>query len=156
VVGAATPHRTAEGRRADVIRRYWKFLIPAFVVLGVLIVLMVNLSSNLVYFHTPTELYSEVAPSTDRLRLGGQVVAGTVAEQGELLLLTVTDGRESLPVSHDGVVPQLFAEGQGVIVEGTWHGTTFHSDTMLIRHDEQYRTEENEVYDSVEHKLEES
>lgn len=137
-------------------RRYWKFLVPAFVILGVLVVLMVNLSSNLVYFRTPTELFTDVAPSPERLRLGGQVVGGSVVEQGEVLLLTVTDGRESLPIEHAGVVPQLFAEGQGVIVEGTWDGTTFHSDTMLIRHDEQYRTEDNVIYDSVEHELEES
>jgi cytochrome c-type biogenesis protein CcmE len=136
-------------------RRYWKFLIPAFVILGVLVVLLVNLSSNLVYFHTPTELTSGVAPSGERLRLGGQVVSGSVVEDAEGLLLTVTDGRESLPIEHTGVVPQLFAEGQGVIVEGTWDGERFHSDTMLIRHDEQYRTEDNVIYDSVEHELEE-
>ena len=137
-------------------RRYWKFLVPAVLVLGVLVVLLITLSSNLVYFHTPTELYTDVAPSPDRLRLGGQVVAGTVVDNGESLVLTVTDGRESLQVEHDGVIPQLFAEGQGVIVEGTWDGTMFHSDTMLIRHDEQYRTEDNVIYDTIDHELEES
>lgn len=136
------------------IKRYWKFLVPAVVILGVLVVLMINLSSNLVYFHTPTELHHDVAPSQDRLRLGGQVVAGSVEASGETLLLTVTDGREALEVVHNGVVPQLFAEGQGVIVEGTWDGTMFHSDTMLIRHDEQYRTEDNEIYDTINHELE--
>jgi cytochrome c-type biogenesis protein CcmE len=137
-----------------VIRRYWKFLVPAVLLLGLIVVLLVNLSGNLVYFHTPTELQGEVAPSGDRLRLGGQVVAGTVVTEGEMLLLTVTDGREALEVIHNGVVPQLFGEGQGVIVEGTWDGTTFHSDTMLIRHDEQYRTEDNQIYDPVENELE--
>lgn len=138
------------------IRRYWKFLVPAVLVLGVLIVLLINLSANLVYFRTPTELLTEIEPSTERLRLGGQVVEGTVSTQGETLLLIVTDGRESMTVSHDGVVPQLFAEGQGVIVEGTWDGAMFHSDTMLIRHDEQYRTEDNVIYDSIEHELEDT
>ena len=137
-------------------RRYWKFLVPAFVILGILVVLLVNLSGNLVYFHTPTELLTDVAPSQDRLRLGGQVVAGSVEQDQEYLILTVTDGRESLVVHHNGVVPQLFAEGQGVIVEGRWDGIVFDSDTMLIRHDEQYRTEDNVIYDSVEHRLEES
>lgn len=136
------------------IRRYWKFLVPAVLILGVLVVLLINLSSNLVYFHTPTELQSEVPPGQDRLRLGGQVVAGSVESTGETLLLTVTDGREALEVVHTGVVPQLFAEGQGVIVEGTWDGSMFHSDTMLIRHDEQYRTEDNVIYDSIDHELE--
>jgi cytochrome c-type biogenesis protein CcmE len=139
-----------------VIRRYWKFLVPAILVLGVLVVLLVNLSANLVYFRTPTELLTEVEPSESRLRLGGQVVEGSVLENGETLLLTVTDGRQSTAVIHNGVVPQLFSEGQGVIVEGIWDGSSFHSDSMLIRHDEQYRTEDNVVYDSVEHKLEDS
>ncbi len=138
------------------IRRYWKFLVPAFFVLGLMIVLLVNLTSNLVYFRTPTELQTEIAPSSERLRLGGQVVAGTVTENGETLLLTVTDGRESMQVEHAGVIPQLFEEGQGVIVEGTWDGTTFHSDTMLIRHDEQYRTEDNVIYDTTDYELDES
>ena len=138
------------------IRRYWKFLVPAVLVLGVLVVLLVTLSSNLVYFRTPTELNTEIGPSSERLRLGGQVVAGTVEENGQTLLLTVTDGRESAAVVHAGVVPQLFEEGQGVIVEGTWDGVTFHSDTMLIRHDEQYRTESDVIYDSIDHELDES
>ena len=137
-------------------RRYWKFLVPAFVILGILVVLLVNLSSNLVYFHTPTELLTDVAPSQDRLRLGGQVVTGSVEQDEEYLILTVTDGREALVVQHNGVIPQLFAEGQGVIVEGVWDGIVFDSDTMLIRHDEQYRTEDNVKYDPVEHQLEES
>jgi cytochrome c-type biogenesis protein CcmE len=139
-----------------VIRRYWKFLVPAVMVLGVLVVLLATLSSNLVYFRTPTELLNEIDASDSRLRLGGQVVAGTVVEEGETLLLTVTDGREFTAVVHDGVIPQLFEEGQGVIVEGTWDGTTFRSDMMLIRHDEQYRTEDNVIYDSIDHELEES
>lgn len=138
------------------IGRYWKFFVPAVLALGVLVVLLINLSANLVYFRTPTELLTEIEPSEARLRLGGQVVEGSVLENGEALFLTVTDGRETAAVVHNGVVPQLFAEGQGVIVEGTWDGSSFQSDSMLIRHDEQYRTEDNEVYDSVEHKLEDS
>lgn len=138
------------------IRRYWKFLVPAVLVLGLLVVLLATLSSNLVYFRTPTELLAEVEPSSDRLRLGGQVIAGTVVDNGETLRLTVTDGRETALVEHAGVIPQLFAEGQGVIVEGTWDGETFHSDSMLIRHDEQYRTEDNVIYDTIDHELDES
>ena len=86
------------------IRRYWKFLVPAMMAVGVLVVLLFNLSSNLVYFHTPTELNTEVAPSSDRLRLGGQVVAGSVVDSEDTLLLTVTDGRESADIQHTGVV----------------------------------------------------
>ena len=131
-------------------------LVPATVVLGALIILAVTLSSNLVYFHTPTELVTEISSSSDRLRLGGQVVPGSVQESDGMVELTVTDGRESTRVVHVGAIPQLFNDGQGVIVEGTWDGTRFHSDSMLIRHDEQYRTEEDVVYDSENHELKDS
>lgn len=134
-------------------RKYLKFLIPAVVVLIGLIVLAATLASNLVYFRTPTELTTQVAPSDSRLRLGGQVVDGTVEEIGGGVSLMLTDGRTTAAVSHVGVIPQLFREGQGVIVEGTWDGAVFSSDSMLIRHDEQYRTQDNLVYDSVDHEL---
>ena len=47
---------------------------------------------------------------------------------------------------HSGAPQELFSEGIGVVVEGTWDGTVFHSDTMLVKHDEQYRTDEG-VYE---------
>ncbi len=124
--------------------RYWRFVVPAMIVLAVVVFLIFQLSSNLVFFNTPTELV-ESPPGTDaRLRLGGQVAAGTVVTEDGGVRFLVTDGRRSVPVVHRGAPQQLFAEGRGVVVEGTYDGSVFHSDSMLVRHDEQYRVEDVE------------
>ncbi len=127
-------------------KRYWRFIVPAGLLVAVLVVLLINLSSSLVYFITPTEL--EAAPVVDdRQRLGGQVVAGTVVEVDDGVEFSVTDSRVEVAVHHVGAPQDLFAEGIGVVLEGTWDGAVFASDTMLIKHDEQYRTEDGQEYD---------
>ena len=127
-------------------KRYWKFIVPAVIVVIVLVTLVVSLNSSLVYFNTPTEL-ADLDPGDARLRLGGQVVAGTVADTTVGVSFEVTDGREAVVVIHTGAPQQLFQEGVGVVVEGTWDGNEFHSDTMLIKHDENYDSEKYESGD---------
>ena len=127
-------------------KRYWRFLVPAALLVVVLVVLLVNLSSSLVYFITPTELIAADDDTTERRRLGGQVVTGTVVEETEGIRFEVTDGRETVAVYHSGAPQQLFQEGIGVVVEGSWDGRLFSSDSMIIKHDEQYRTEDGGVY----------
>ena len=124
-------------------KRYWKFLLPAGIVVVVLVVLVFSLNSSLVYFSTPTEL-AEQGPDAGRTRLGGQVVEGTIADTQTGVTFDVTDGRESVTVIHTGAPQQLFQEGIGVVVEGTWDGVSFHSDTMIVKHDENYKSEEGE------------
>jgi len=128
-------------------KRYWRFLVPAALLVVVLVVLLINLSSSLVYFITPTELIAADDDDTERRRLGGQVVSGSVTEEVEGVRFAVTDGRETVIVRHAGAPQQLFQEGIGVVVEGTWNGSEFHSDVMLVKHDEQYRTEDGTEYD---------
>jgi len=127
-------------------RRYWRFVLPAVLIAVAIGLLLVTLRSNLVFFKTPTELVEE-GPTTERVRLGGQVVVGSVVSGGASVEFAVTDGRRQVPVVHDGAPQQLFREGIGVVVEGTWDGTRFSSDSMLVSHDEQYRTEDGDVYE---------
>jgi cytochrome c-type biogenesis protein CcmE len=124
-------------------KRYWKFIIPAGIVVIVLVVLIVSLNASLVYFNTPTEL-AELEAGDDRLRLGGQVVPGTVTDNTTGVTFEVTDGRQAVMVVYTGAPQQLFQEGIGVVVEGTWDGSQFHSNTMLVKHDETYSTDEGE------------
>ena len=126
-------------------RPYWKFVLPATIAVVALVLLGLNLSSSLVYFNTPTEIVEE-EPGDARLRLGGQVVPGSVADTADGVAFDVTDGRTAVAVMHTGAPQQLFQEGIGVVVEGTWNGAAFHSDTMLVKHDETYRTEDG-TYD---------
>jgi cytochrome c-type biogenesis protein CcmE len=137
--------------------RYKAFVIPAVGVIAVVVGFLVfgSLNDNLVYFHTPTEAKQIMNDSPSRMRLGGQVVTGSVHSLGEEgVSFVVTDGTESVTVVHSGAPQQLFQEGIGVIVEGRFQGAEFHSDTMLIKHDEQYRSEDG-PYDS-EHRSEDS
>lgn len=122
-------------------KRYWKFIVPAAIVVVVILVLMVSLNSTLVYFNTPTEL-GKTDPGDARLRLGGQVVPGSVTDSTTGVTFVVTDGREAVTVVYVGAPQQLFQEGVGVVVEGTWDGTAFHSDTMLVKHDENYTSDD--------------
>lgn len=135
-------------------KRYWKFVLPAVVLIAILVVLTANLSSSLVYYNTPGEIDAREA-SGSRLRLAGRVTPGSVLEQETTVSFVVEDCDTSVAVIHTGVPPQLFAEGIGVVVEGTWDGETFESDTMLVKHDEQYRADAGD-YDEDLHSCSES
>jgi cytochrome c-type biogenesis protein CcmE len=135
-------------------KRYWRFVLPAAALIVVLVILMANLSSSLVYYNTPAEVQSREADDS-RLRLAGRVTPGSVVEQDTTVAFAVEDCDTAVAVLHTGVPPQLFAEGIGVVVEGTWDGEFFSSDTMLVKHDEQYRADAGD-YDEDLHSCSES
>ncbi len=135
-------------------KRYLKFVIPAAVIIVVLGVLLVNLSSALVYYNTPAEVQAREGDDS-RLRLAGRVVSESVVEESLAVRFAGEDCDTSVAVSHTGTPPQLFQEGIGVVVEGTWDGEVFSSDTMLVKHDEQYRAEAGD-YDEDLHSCSES
>jgi cytochrome c-type biogenesis protein CcmE len=102
------------------------------------------LKDSIVFFNSPTDVVEKhVAPGA-RIRLGGLVKSGSVV-RGEALQVRfdVTDGKSSIPVSYQGMLPDLFREGQGVVAEGTLdHGGTFRADSVLAKHDEKYMPKE--------------
>jgi cytochrome c-type biogenesis protein CcmE len=129
-------------------KRYAMFVFPA---IGLVLViggfLVANLNDTLVYYRTPTEVVEErQADPEDRFRLGGQVVPGSVTEGAGTVQFLVTDGGADVVVVHTGTPQELFQEGIGVVLEGVWDGESFHSDEMIIKHDEQYRTDDGAVY----------
>lgn len=102
-----------------------------------------NLNDNLVYYLTPEEAASArtAASDAERFRLGGLVETGSVvptADGVRFTLIGEADG-SAVQVEHTGAPNQLFQEGIGVVVEGSWRGEVFTSDTMIVKHDEQYR-----------------
>lgn len=129
-------------------KRYRAFLIPAAGLLAVLIGFLVfNIRDDLVYYKTPDEVLNDPGiTAADRFRLGGQVVPGSIVDTGDGVEFALTDGKQTIEVSHRGAPQQLFQEGIGVVVEGSWDGRLFSSDSMIIKHDEQYRTEDGGVY----------
>lgn len=100
-----------------------------------------KLPGSVVYFVTPSELLAGGSDVVGKpLRLGGQVVSGSARRSGESVLMVVTDGNSRVSVVHDGDTPELFRSGIGVVLEGTFgKDAVFRSETMLIKHSENYR-----------------
>jgi cytochrome c-type biogenesis protein CcmE len=112
--------------------------------LGVLLVAVLlvlsALKDSIVFFNTPTDVTEKhVAPGA-RIRLGGLVVNGSVTKGDALSVrFEVTDGNRSIPVTFQGILPDLFREGQGVVAEGSLDGSgVFKADNVLAKHDERY------------------
>jgi cytochrome c-type biogenesis protein CcmE len=114
-------------------------------VLAVAVALILNaLSDSIVFFNSPSDVMEKhVGPGT-RIRLGGLVKDGTVVHGNNLTVrFEVTDGRQDIPVSYQGALPDLFREGQGVIAEGALDAAgTFKADSILAKHDETYMPKE--------------
>jgi len=110
-------------------------------VLAVAVALMLNaLRDSIVFFNSPSDVMEKhVRPGT-RIRLGGLVKDGTVVRGNNLSVrFEVTDGKHGIPVNYQGVLPDLFREGQGVVAEGALDpGGTFNADSILAKHDESY------------------
>jgi cytochrome c-type biogenesis protein CcmE len=100
---------------------------------------------NLLYYHSPTQVVAGEAPADRRFRLGGLVVEGSVKRApGSLTVdFDVTDLTTTIPVEYTGVLPNLFAEGKGVVTHGrlTADGH-FVADEVLAKHDENYMAPE--------------
>ncbi len=96
----------------------------------------------IVYFYTPSELQTRGDQAFGkRLRLGGMVEAGSLTKDPETLTMKfrMTDGTTSVPVRFKGIPPDLFTEGKGAVVEGTWTPEgIFHSDLIMAKHSEEY------------------
>ena len=99
--------------------------------------LMSALNSNIVYFISPTQLI-EQNKINQRLRLGGLVKSNSISVIGTIIKFDVTDGNNSVSVKYEGLLPDLFKEDQGVIVEGKFDSNSFNADNLLAKHDENY------------------
>jgi len=96
---------------------------------------------NLVFFYSPSELRAQDVPEGRRVRIGGLVENGSVthASDGKTIDFRVTDGRATVGVAYGGALPDLFREGQGVVIEGALaRDGTFHAASVLAKHDERY------------------
>jgi cytochrome c-type biogenesis protein CcmE len=102
---------------------------------------MYAFNDNLLYFYNPTQVLAGDAPEGRRFRLGGMVTEGSLERtEGTLAVqFTVTDYKHSIPVRYDGLLPDLFREGQGVIAHGQLlPDGHFAADEVLAKHDENY------------------
>jgi len=107
------------------------------------VVLTVVLSDNVVYFKTVSEAVKDrTSQGTDRFRLAGAVVPGSIVETGSGVRFSVTDGRQTVAVVHHGDPPELFKKNAPVVCEGNWAAVTagapFESDRIMIKHGSDY------------------
>ena len=114
-------------------------------VLAVAVALMLNaFRDSIVFFNSPSDVVEKHVQPGARIRLGGLVKTGSLVVGKDLKVrFEVTDGNRELPVNYQGVLPDLFREGQGVVAEGTLDGSgAFNADTILAKHDETYMPKE--------------
>jgi cytochrome c-type biogenesis protein CcmE len=113
-------------------------------VLAIAAVLVLSaMSDSIVFFNSPTDIAEKhIAPGT-RIRVGGLVKPGSV-QRGENLNIRfeVTDGKSDVVVRYQGIVPDLFREGQGVVTEGKLEAGGIAADMVLAKHDERYMPRE--------------
>ena len=118
----------------------------SFVALGMLLLasavalVLTAISENIVYFRSPTEMLEMEFPPGRRLRIGGLVEEGSMvkADGAVVVKFRVTDLANAIPVTYEGLLPDLFREGQGVVAEGYLKNGVFAADEVLAKHDENY------------------
>ena len=114
-------------------------------VLAVAVGLMLNaFRDSIVFFNSPTDVAEKHIPPGTRIRIGGLVKTGSLVRGDDLKIrFDVTDGNRDIAVAYQGVLPDLFREGQGVVAEGALDsGGLFDADTILAKHDENYMPKE--------------
>ena len=116
------------------------------------LLLFVNLRDNLVYFYSPTDISEGKNEDLKKIRIGGMVVNGSIerniiikdGKKLENINFKITDYSNSVDINYVGILPDLFKEDQGVIVEGKFDEKRFFASKVLAKHDENYMPPEIE------------
>ena len=134
-------------------KRQNRMLLVALLVFGVFSAGYLGIKAfneNLLYFYTPSDIANGKAPAGKSFRVGGLVEKGSVKRQDMTISFVVTDNNESVEVTYEGILPDLFREGQGVVTSGSltskcsrnWFGRQckyiFLATDVLAKHDENY------------------
>jgi len=118
------------------------FFLFLFLFIAVLITFFTlkSLKDNVVYFLSPTEIHNKSDISFNKkIRVGGLVKVGSINKQGNMINFIITDLKNEILVSYNGLVPNLFAEGKGVVAEGKLNDKKyFIAIKILAKHDENY------------------
>ena len=113
-------------------------LILLSVILSVYLVLQ-SLKENVVYFQSPSEIKSLRELDKKKIRVGGMVKKQSISINSNEIIFVITDFKNEINVTFSGAVPNLFAEGKGVVAEGFLKDRNYFSATkILAKHDENY------------------
>ena len=115
-------------------------IVGGLAALGVASALILSaFQENLVFFFSPSDVVAEKAPRDRSFRVGGLVEEGSVKRDGVLVSFKVTDTAQTIPVVYQGILPDLFREGKGVVAQGKLGADgVFHASEVLAKHDENY------------------
>jgi len=110
------------------------------VLFAFIFLILKSLEDNIVYFFSPTEIYNKNNVSLkDKIRLGGLVKENSVKKDNETITFIITDLKNEIIVTYQGIVPNLFSEGKGVVAEGKLNDKKyFIASKILAKHDENY------------------
>jgi cytochrome c-type biogenesis protein CcmE len=130
--------------------RLWKFLTILILSAGGISLILFALNSKLDLFYTPSEmLEAEIQPGY-RIKLGGMVKIGSIEKQGTAVNFLVTDFKKEVPVTFDGITPDLFKEDGGVVMLGYFLDGIFQAEEIFAKHDENYMPPELSLEESSE------
>jgi len=125
------------GRKVK-LRFFFILLILITLSLSVFLILK-SLEENVIYFQSPSEIKVLAEVKKNKIRVGGMVKNNSISVQSEELKFIITDFKNEIMVTYSGVVPNLFAEGKGVVAEGYLKDKNFFVATkILAKHDENY------------------
>ena len=116
------------------------FLSLAFIsVIVTIFLILKSLEENVVYFISPTEIKNLSELNKKKIRVGGMVKDGSIVTKPNKINFIITDFKNEIQVSFSGSVPNLFAEGKGVVAEGYLRDRNFlTAEKILAKHDENY------------------
>ena len=121
-----------------------RIFIVSFILIGISIaatLILTAFEENLMYFYSPTEIANGEAPKVRAFRIGGLVLTGSVKRNPNSLKVNfvLTDTINEIKVIYDGILPDLFREGQGIVANGKMKSDNiFVADQVLAKHDENY------------------
>ena len=120
--------------------RIYIFIIFFILAVTVIYFLYKSLEENVVYFFSPSEIYSKPNISdTEKIRIGGLVKEGSFVKENNTINFIITDLKNEIIVTYIGITPNLFSEGKGVVAEGKLKDKKyFVADKILAKHDENY------------------
>ena len=115
-------------------------IVGALIAIGIAAVLILNaLNSNIALYVTPSEVAAGKSPAGQVFRIGGMVKDGSVKRDGLTVHFVITDMVKDIPVAYTGILPDLFKEGKGAVIQGRLNPDgQFVASEVLAKHDENY------------------
>ena len=115
-------------------------IVGALIAVGLAVVLILNaLNSNIALYVTPSDVAAGKSPSGQAFRIGGMVKDGSIKRDGLTVHFVITDMVKDIPVAYTGILPDLFKEGKGAVIQGRLDPNgQFIASEVLAKHDENY------------------